>query len=421
MEIIGKGEYELGAVWVARRVPAGYVCAHANQARIRTFPLDNPEDTLYSPDVISFAKKIGLYPADAPDSSFSFSDVYDPVTFDGARFCEARVWSFFRDILGDNWAQQYLDYAQGYNLTNRMPLFIQPPEGKKISLSDSMSMMRSHYEETNLDMTGKTIRDVGAYTYSAYRAHPLTWQSNVSPTGEVTTTSHSYFHERPIATPQTGWNFIAQSRSWMPSELAGLIWFGVDDSSTTVRSPVYGSARNVPKSFAGKGPQDGVPSPMMKFSFDSAFYVFNLVANWVYSRWDLIYPDVLNSIHKEEQTLLQAVQDADRQALSIYNTQGIDSAIRYVTDFSVRTGDSLVQRWLGLFGELFVKYRDGYVITENKDSSPCGCNAASAGYPQQWYDRIVQDTGNHYAKPISGNVKNVHLAPVPKSSLKAFN
>ena len=55
----------------------------------------------------------------------------------------------------------------------------------------------------------------------------------------------SFLHERPIATPQTGWNFVAQSRSWMPRQLAGLLWFGVDDSSTTVRFPIYGSATKV--------------------------------------------------------------------------------------------------------------------------------------------------------------------------------
>ncbi len=38
-EIIGKGPGKKGAVWVARLIPDGYVSAHANQARIQTFPL----------------------------------------------------------------------------------------------------------------------------------------------------------------------------------------------------------------------------------------------------------------------------------------------------------------------------------------------------------------------------------------------
>jgi len=400
MEIIGKGEYELGAVWVARRVPDGSVCAHANQARITTFPLDDPENCLYSKDVISFARDIGLYPKSeilAPDAEFSFSDVYDPVTFSGARFCEARVWSFYGSLMGEEWANQYLDYARGYNLTNRMPLFVEPPAGKKVSLSDTMKYMRSHYENTALDMAGEEFSDVGAITNNIFRAHPLTWESNVNPDGEsVSDSPNTYVHERPIATPQTGWNFVAQSRRWMPTELSGLIWFGVDDAGTTVRIPVYGSATKVPESFAGKGAQDGVTPPMMEFSMDSAFYVFNLVANWAYSRWDLIYPDVAQAVDALEAQYIREISDLDSQALLKVDTEGMESAIKLVTEYSVNTGNALVAQWGKFFGELFVKFRDGYVIKPDPDNKACGCSAASAGYTQDWYDRIVRDTKDHY-------------------------
>jgi dipeptidase len=254
MEIIGKGNYEKGAVWVAQRLPDGYICAHANQARIRTFDLHDPENSLYAPDVISFARKIGLYPADQPDELFSFSDNYDPVTFEGARFCDARVWSVFTTVMGSDWSNQYLDYAQGKNLTNRMPLFVKPPNDAKISIFDAMGYMRSHYENTLLDMSGKMFSDVGATTNSIFRSEPNVWSSNIEPDGVTVSKSPiSYVHERPIATPMTGWNFVAQSRKWMPRELSGLLWFGVDDASTTVRFPVYGSATRVPEGFAGKG------------------------------------------------------------------------------------------------------------------------------------------------------------------------
>jgi dipeptidase len=278
MEIIGKGEFELGAVWVARRIPKGHVTAHANQARITTFPMDDPDNVLYSPDVVSFAKEHGFYPKDGADKDFSFSDVYNPVTFEGARFCDARVWSFFGDIMGKDWANQYLDYAQGYNLTNRMPLWVQPPN--KISLDEMFQHMRNHYEGTPLDMTGNSFSDVGAaFGYMAQRAHPLTWYATDP---QDASKQAEYLHERPIATPQTGWNFVGQARSWMPRELSGLLWFGVDDSSTTAHFPIYGSATGVPASYAGQGPQDGVTPPVMTFNMNSAFTVFNLVANCKY-------------------------------------------------------------------------------------------------------------------------------------------
>jgi dipeptidase len=422
LEIIGKGEYELGAVWVAQRVPDGYVTAHANQARIRTFPLNDPENCMYSQDVISFARKIGLYDQNQPDSEFSFSDVYDPVTFSGARICDARVWSVFSSLMGSDWSNQYLDYAMGYNLTNRMPLFVKPANNAKVSLTDAMDFMRSHYEGTALDMTGTVFSDVGATESNPFRAHPLTWNSKVTPDGSSGDKPLSYMHERPIATPQTGWNFVAQSRRFVPRELAGLLWFGVDDSSTTVRFPIYGSSTRVPEAFGGKGPQDGVTPPMMKFSFDSAFYVFNLVANWAYSRWDLIYPDVLKAIQAKETQYMTEVKEIDQKAITILDVDGPAAAIDYVTNYSVNTGNKLVKDWLSFFGDLFVKYRDGYVITANPTNTACGCSSKNAFYPQAWYDRIVKDTGSHYLVLPDDALKNdPKIRVLAKKNLKAMN
>lgn len=422
MELIGKGNYEKGAVWVAVKVPDGYICAHANQARITTFPLNDADSCMYAPDTISFAKRIGLYPRTGRDSDFSFSDVYDPVTFSGARACEARVWSVYGAVMGAEWAQRYEDYALGYNLTNRMPLFVKP--AAKISVTDTMELMRSHYENTALDMAGLQFSDVGAaYSETPYRAHPLTWSSTVQPDGSTGDKAVGYMHERPIATPQTGWNFVAQSRRWMPTPLSGLLWFGVDDSSTTVHFPVYGSATKVPESFAGKGSQQGVTAPMMTFSMDSAFYVFNLVANWAYSRWDLIYPEVRAEILRRESAFVSQISEVDRAAQVLLEEKGAAAAVAYVTDFSVAAGNALVKDWAAFFGQLFVKFRDGYVVTADPSEKTCGCKAVSASYPQAWFDRIVKDTGAHYAVRSDdltlGGKRTAALSPVSKRDLLA--
>ncbi len=424
MEIIGKGDYEKGAVWVARKVPDGYICAHANQARITTFPLDDPENCLYAPDTVSFAQKIGLYPQGGSAESFSFSDVYDPMTFGGGRFCEARVWSVFGSVMGAEWAAQYLDYAQGRNLTNRMPLFVKP-QGK-ISAAHTMELMRSHYENTQLDMTGAAFADVGAaYSATPYRTHPLTWTSYVTPEGTTGDVATNYVHERPIATPQTGWNFVAQSRKLMPAKLAGLLWFGVDDSSTTVHFPIYGAATRVPESFASKGPQDGVVPPMMTFSMQSAFYVFNLVANWAYSRWDLIYPEVYSEILRREKQFAADIASLDKEAALLLAAKGEAAAVELVTAYSVAVGNGLVAEWGQFFGQLFVKFRDGYVVTADPASKSCGCSPVSASYPQPWFDRIVRDTQDHYlslpdeaAAALSAK-RGAKLSPVNKADLLA--
>ena len=429
MEIIGKGAYEKGAVWVAKKIPNGYICSHANQARITTFDLNDSENTLYASDVISFARKIGLYPMDKPDTEFSFSDIYDPVTVEGARSCEARVWSTYSKILGPDWSDQYVDYVLGKNLTNRMPLFIQAPQNKKFSVSDLMNYMRDHYENTILEMRGTLFSDVGAMIQSPFRSSPLIWTSKVNPSDGKTIDERSniFTHERPIAVPETGWNFVAQSRPYMPRQFAALLWFGVDDSSTTVRFPIYGSARHAPVSFVGKDSQDGVTAPMMEFTTEKAFYVFNLVANWAYSRWDLIYPDILQAILKLEDSFMVEMKQLDQQVLSMIDHDGMDAAIDYATDITMKLGDGLTKTWYQFFGELFVKYRDGFVITSVPEDRSCGCNTEDQSYPQDWYDRIVRDTKEHYwlepgrakcmEKCNTNNDENDLHRPLPKSAV----
>lgn len=245
LELIGKGSYEKGAVYVARKVPDGYVTGHANQARITTFPLDDPENCIYSPDVISFARSIGLY--DGSDEDFSFSDTYDPVTFEGARFCEARVWSFFSHVMGAEWMNQYLYYAEGTNLSNRMPLWVKPT--MKLSPQDVMQSMRNHYEDTPLDNNGRDFSDIGAAAfYLPIRVSPTVWSSPANK-------CNKYFNERTIAQAPTGWSIVCQSRPNVPRQMAALLWFGIDDSSTSVHFPLYGGNTVIPQGWAGKGPQ----------------------------------------------------------------------------------------------------------------------------------------------------------------------
>lgn len=422
MEIIGKGNYELGAVWVARKVPNGYITGHANQARITTFPLNDKENCLYSSDVISFARKIGLYTNEEKDENFSFSDIYDPVTFSGARACEARVWSFFSTIMGTEFANQYQDYAEGYNLTNRMPLWVKPPQEHSISISNVSEYMRNHFENTVLDMTGTNKVDAGAMDSNVpYRWRPLSWEYN----------DLTYVNERAIGTQQTGWNFIAQSRSNVPTHMSGLLWFGVDDSATTVRFPIYGSATRVPKAFAGKGPQDGVTTPILQFSMNNAFSVFNLVANWAYSRWNIIYPDVYNKIKEYEIKYENEIKTNEITAIQLINTKNINDSIEYLTEYSESTGNTLVNEWSSFFGQIFMKYRDGYVITPSNDPG-CGCNVGNVAYSNQWYGRIIGDTGNRYLDPTcvdnkkkltntnNMNKKPTELQPINKLTLKSL-
>ncbi|MCC8174085.1 MAG: C69 family dipeptidase [Odoribacter sp.] len=362
MEMIGKGEGEKGAVWVAMMIPDGYVSAHANQARITTFPLEGKNSissdkikniynkdvtTVYSKDVISFARQKGFFPANAKNKDFSFSDTYAPLDFSGARACEIRVWAFFNAITSG--MEQYWEYAKGTGIerdekgyaTNRMPLWVKP--SRKVDVLEIMDFMRDHLEGTELDMS----KGPGAGPYeNPYRWRPMGYEID----GE------KYVHERATATQQTGFSFVSQSRSWLPDEVGGILWFGVDDAASTVYFPMYTSSIRTPKSFAvGNG-------GMMEFTNDVAFWVFNQVTNFAYTRYNVIHPDIRQKQKMLETQYLAYTAMTDAAAMSMID-QNKDLAVSYLTDFSCNTGDQLTNTWRDFYGYLFARYMDGNIRT----------------------------------------------------------
>lgn len=366
LEIIGKGVGNKGAVWVALKIPDGYISAHANHARITQFPLNDPENCLYAKDVITFAREKKWF--SGKDSEFSFADTYDPLNFEGARFCEARVWSVFHRVNQSMIA--YFDYAKGINLKHRMPLWIKPD--KKLSVYDVMELMRDHFEGTELDMS----KDIGAGPYQCpYRWRPLTWKVD----------SITYLNERAISTQQTGFSFIAQSRFWLPDPIGGIIWFGVDDTYSTVYVPMYCGITKVPESYAvGNG-------SMMEFSDDAAFWVFNQVSNFAYTRYSDIIPEIRKVQKELETNFIASIPNIDKEAKNYYSKDP-QKAREILTNFSVSQGNMTVKRWKELYKYLFVKYMDGNIKT--KDPHHRNPIVNQPGYSNQWYKKIAADTGD---------------------------
>ncbi len=372
MDMISKGKDNKGAVWTARLVPDGYISAHANQARIRQFPLNDPQ-TLYAKDVITFAREKKYF--NGTDEEFSYADAYAPADFGAMRACESRVWSMFRRTLKDpKTMDQYLDYVLGQNPKNPMPLWIKPD--KKLTVRDVMELMRDHFEGTPLDMTN----DIGAGPYILpYRWRPLTWK--VVDEKEAP----EYCNERAVSTQQTGFSFVTQSRSWLPDPIGGVYWFGVDDTSSTVYIPMYCGIRAVPYSFAvGNG-------SFTEFTWESGWWVFNFVANYAYSRYSEMIRDIQTVQRELEGKFLAAQPELEKAALILYK-QSPESAREYLTAYSVKEGDDVVKRWKKLGEFLIYKYLDGNlkVFTNHK------VEVTHPGYPKEWYKRIVEETGDRY-------------------------
>lgn len=387
LEIIGKGEGQKGALWVAVQIPDGYVAGHANHARITTFPVQkkndwfNPKQTVFhGKDVIKFARDKGWFKG--KDAEFSFSDTYAPVDFSGARFCEIRVWSFFKSVCKD--AEKYLDYASGNHInydpatgyaTNRMPLYIKPDN--KISVHDVMNFMRDHLEGTQYDMS----TDIGAGPFqNPYRWRPLTWKVD----------GVTYCNERATATQQTGFSFVSQMRSWLPDVVGGIHWFSVDDAASTVYFPMYSSSLRTPQAYAvGNG-------DMMTFTNDAAFWVFNQVSNFAYTRFNLIHPEIKARQQALENDYLVQVARTDAEALELMK-KSPEAAKEFLTEFSCNTGNELVHNWREFYGYLFTKFMDGNV--KKKAVVPEGYKYHAAEVEQPGYDagtlkRIATETGD---------------------------
>ncbi|BAX78517.1 dipeptidase [Labilibaculum antarcticum] len=390
LELIGKGNGEKGAVWVARMIPDGYVSGHANQARITTFPLEgktsissdkmdkifNSEvQNVYAKDVISFAKEKGFYSKEGKNKDFSFSDTYAPVDFGGARFCEIRVWSFFNDV--KEGMDQYFDYCKG-NIehdekgyaTNRMPLWIKPDH--KINVLEVMDFMRNHLEGTDLDMS----KDMGAGPFgNPYRWRPLTWKVD----------GVTYCNERATATQQTGFSFVAQSRNWLPDAVGGINWFGVDDASSSVYFPVYCGITRVPETFAvGNG-------KLMDFTSKSAFWIFNQVSNFAYTRYNEIHPEIATKQKALETKYLAFTNIIDLAAEGMFKKNKA-TAIEFLTDFSCNQGNNLVDEWKDFYGYLFAKFMDGNI--KEKDGNNQNPKMKQPGYSKEFYKTIVKTTGD---------------------------
>ncbi|MBR5352749.1 MAG: C69 family dipeptidase [Bacteroidales bacterium] len=387
-EITSKGHDEKGAVWVARRVPEGYVSAHANQARITQFPqeptrwrkargkglhpaisslhldyINEPEvECVYSHDVVSFARKNGWF--SGKDADFSYADTYNPLTFSGLRACEARVYAFFNRIAQG--MQRYEAYAMGDPKAERLTLWIKPDQ--KISVHDVMELMRDHFEGTPMDMT----QDVGAGPFHCpYRWRPMDFKVD----------GKEYIHERAISTQQTGFSFVAQCRKDLPNHLGGIIWFGVDDTYSTCYCPMFCAIDSIPLCF-----REGNGS-MSQYSPTSAFWLFNRVSNFCYLRYDSMIVDVRNMQKECENYFIQSVESLKPNASP---TQ--------LNGLSHHLAEAMMEAWNRLDQLLLTKYIDGnikHVKDGQIETTPTGVVRfpQQPPYPDWFYRQIVDDHG----------------------------
>ena len=380
MDLIGKGPGRKGANWVAVRIPDNAISGHANQSRITTLPLGEKHkltkeekalqkrlncvchgDWMWDKDVIAFAREKGFF--SGKDNEFSFQAAYNPFDFSGLYVCEARVWSFFRHFSSD--MDRYFDYAtgktfresKGKNEGEHMPLWIIPE--KKVSVQDMKECMRDEYKGTPLDITKGT--DAGPWE-SKLRYGGLGFKLALEGTDTL-----QYWYERPTATQQTAWSYVAQMREGN----RGIFWFGVDDAACSCYTPMYCCINHIPECFA-EGNGDSYT-----FSPTSAWWTFNIVANWAYTKYSRMYPHIREQQQAWDDKFNTQVAGVDAKAEELNE----EDARAFLTNYSCSQAENLVADWQRLGIYLMTKFLDGQERKEengqfkrNPYGNSCGPN-----------------------------------------------
>jgi dipeptidase len=384
MEIIGKGPGRKGAVWVALRVPDDCICAYANSSRIRQFPQEKKIDKklgfyvvegecMYSADVISLARELGYY--DGPDADFSFREAYGPLDFSAIRYCEARVWSFFRHHYDTDVMDSYLPFINGQtDVIDHLPLWIKPD--KPLSVRDLMNDMRDHYEGTALDMTA----DVSAGPWaSPYRNQPVNFKSS---------DGTDMFRERPIGCQQSGMTMVCQMRSWLPDAVGGVTYFNMDDATMVAYVPVYCGIDRIPDPFRREN------NNIREFSTESAFWMNNFVANMIYPRYSAMIGDL-----RDAQTELEDFYAEDQKTVEDEAPKLTPSEMtQYLTRKTLDYTDMMMKRWDKLAKLLIVKHND-QIMQPSENGVLVQGRRTSPAYSPVFIDAVKAETGDRYVKP----------------------
>lgn len=371
VEMIGKGPGRKGAVWVARRIPDGYISGHANNPRIHNFPLNEPETTLYSPDVISFAREKGYY--DGADENFSFSKAYQVYDYLAYRGCDGRVWSYFNRFAPTDASGSLSWVMEGEG--EPMPLWVKPEN--QVSVDDMQWMMRDHFEGTPMDMT----LDIGAGPFDVpYRWRPMEFEVD----------STEYFHERAIATQQTGFSFVAQCDANAPKGMTATLWFGTDDANTSFYTPVYSSMTAVPRCFEeGNG-------DLYNISRDAAFWATNMVANQAYNRYSQMIPD----IRAVQQEITRQTFTADSTLRADLKNKPLKEQSEILTRVSHDLANDATSCYFSLNDFLTVKFLDGNIKKQNPDGTfkrtetGLPVSPVFGGYNERYFRQIVNENGD---------------------------
>jgi dipeptidase len=337
LEIAGPGKGRVGSLWAAQRVPDGHVSVNANASRIRQLDLNKPDFFLASENITKMAQDSGWWnPKQGP---FEFCYAYDPSgrLSLAARRREWRVLDLIAPSL------KLSPESENY------PFSVKPDT--LVTMTKLVSIFQDYYEGTDYnfvkditttDDEGKTILSPLANPFMPYDMNRI-FKINGG---------WGWRGERTIARWYTMYATITQSRDWLPDEIGGVVWLAWDNVATSIYVPLFCSISDVPESYK-------TPARIHGYTRESAWWAFNRLGTLAAQRWGDMRKDV-EAVWKPMQTQLFAEHEQIvEQARKLYR-EDPRQASDYLTEYSIRWGDTVVGRCWQLGDALWTKYDEKF-------------------------------------------------------------
>lgn len=349
-----------GGLWVAQRVPDGHYFVAANEFRIRDVRPGDP-DQMHGASLFAVIEKAGWRsPADSSKpmdwlTSVSHGEYNHPY------YSLRRVWralSLAAPSLGlSPWVKD--------GATRDYPFSVKPD--KPMTLEDVAAIHRDHYEGTEFDMT----KGLAAGPFD----NPKRYIGPNDPKGDVTVQKDlPGAWERPICMFYAGFTYINQLRPDVPYPLHVVSWMALDTPGESVFLPL--AVGPLPPGYEQGDPRT--------FDADSAWWTYNLVAEYANLKYSYMIKDIRERARLHEQRSVELLDALRKRLAPLAAANPGQTAAEFAAVLGA-SAEEARQDWQKLFMELAAKYNQGFV------NSP-EAMAGTVGYPEEW----LRHTG--YAK-----------------------
>jgi len=129
-----------------------------------------------------------------------------------------------------------------------------------------------------------------------------------------------------------------------------------------------------------------------EFSWDSAWWVTNFVANFANLKYAYMKEDI-QQVQSELEGAFDLLQPTiDKTAVGLHEKHP-ELLAAYLTDYSTNQAEKALKRYRELAHLLIRKYNDGYVQDGNG-------RPQETGYPENWYSEVIR------ARPDQFGIEN---------------